>query len=213
MRLDPPAPLLRAELRRLAGVQVSEPDAAAAFGKEIAYYLDHHLEGRDAASLDELRERCAAVLGAGLPGPGVEPAVMRHAMLASLRFSAYPDVAPALGALRRRGLRLVVASNWDCSLPAALEQAGLGDAVDAVVSSAAVGVAKPGQDLFRAALSRAGVPTSQALHVGDSVDRDVGGALGAGLRAVLIARGENPPPETPPGVRVISHLGELARLL
>ena len=34
---------------------------------EMAYYREHHMEGRDAASLAELRRRCAGVLREQLP--------------------------------------------------------------------------------------------------------------------------------------------------
>ena len=47
VELQPPAPRLRAALRE-AGFEVDEERAAAGFGAEIAYYLEHHLEGADA---------------------------------------------------------------------------------------------------------------------------------------------------------------------
>src|SRR5918999_2816302 len=105
-------------------------------------------------------------------------------MLASLRFTAHADAAPALRELRAGGLRLAVASNWDASLPEVLERAGLRELVDAVVASAAVGAAKPDPALFHAALDAVGATPAEALHVGDSLERDVGGARSAGLRAV-----------------------------
>ena len=69
VELQPPAPRLRALLAE-EGHQISDEQAEAGFAAEIAYYLAHHLEGRDAASLDELRARCAGVLqeALGLPG-------------------------------------------------------------------------------------------------------------------------------------------------
>lgn len=185
--MEPPGPLLRTELAA-RGVEVSDDVAAAAFGAEIRYYLAHHLEGRDAASLDDLRDRCARVILDRLDAPGLDLAAAREAMLAALRFSAFPEVAPALRTLRARGVRLVVASNWDSSLPEVLERAGLSALVDAVVSSAGVGVTKPAPELFEAALARVGVPAGRALHVGDSIRGDVEGALAAGLRAVLVVR-------------------------
>ncbi|HET8672430.1 MAG TPA: hypothetical protein VFL87_02250, partial [Thermoleophilaceae bacterium] len=47
VRMEPPGPLLRAELQRTAGVEVSEEQATAGFMAEIGYYLEHHLEGSD----------------------------------------------------------------------------------------------------------------------------------------------------------------------
>lgn len=188
--MEPPGPRLRSALAR-ADVHVSAERAAAAFRAEIAYYVAHHLDGRNERSLHELRARCAEVLRAALgeDGRGLSLDVAREAMLDAIRFEAYPEAAAVLAELRARGLRLVVASNWDCSLPRVLERAGLAQLVDGVVTSAVVGAAKPDPALFEAALAVAGCPPERALHVGDSVDKDVAGAAAAGIRAVLIDRG------------------------
>ncbi len=190
VRMEPPGPRLRAELAR-DGFDVSEEQAEAAFRAEIAYYLEHHVDGRDERSLDALRDRCADRLRDSLALPGLDHARAREAMLASLRFSAFHDAAPALRELRERGLRLVVASNWDCSLPEVLERAGIAPLVDAVVSSASAGAVKPDARLFRAALEAAGCEPEEALHVGDSPEKDVAGARAAGIRAVLLDRDGN----------------------
>jgi len=210
LRMDAPGPHLRRELAAL-GAEVSEERAAAAFRAEIAYYLEHNLEGRDADSLLDLRSRCAAVVREAIGRPDLDLGSVREAMLRSIRFSAFADAAPALEDLRGRGLRAVVASNWDCSLPQALEQAGLRSLVDGVVASAVVGAAKPAPELFRAALELVGAEPEDALHVGDSLEKDVEGARAAGLRAVLIARdgGAEPDRDTP----VIRSLAELPALL
>lgn len=189
VRMEPPGPLLREELRRTAGVEVSEEQAAAGFMAEISYYLQHHLEGGDPAALDALRDRCAEVMRDALGVQHVDLPLVREAMLASLHFEAFPDAEPALRELRSRGLRLVAASNWDSSLPEVLERTGLAALLDGVVSSAAVGATKPAPAVFGAALEIAGAEPSEALHVGDSPDKDVDGALALGMRAVLIDRG------------------------
>jgi putative hydrolase of the HAD superfamily len=106
--------------------------------------------------------------------------------LASLRFFAYPDSAPALLALRERGLRLVVVSNWDWSLHERLAETGLTPLLDGAVASAEVGSAKPDPAIFERALEIAG--TRDAWHVGDTPEADVEGARAAGLRPILIAR-------------------------
>ena len=129
-------------------------------------------------------------------------------MLDSIRFSAYPDAAPVLRDLRSRGLRLVVASNWDCSLPEVLERAGLGELVDGIVSSAMVGAAKPAPALFEAALAVAGCSAANALHVGDSPSKDVEGASQAGIAAVLLDRnGERP--QAPARIESLAELPSL----
>ena len=210
--MRPPAPRLREALRSATGLDVGEQAAADAFRAEIAYYLEHHLEGRDAASLDDLRDRCAAVLQGALRAPAIPRRAVRQAMLEALRFDRYPDAEPALRALRAGGLRLVVASNWDCSLSGVLREAGLRELVDAVVSSAAAGVAKPDPRLFAAALDAAGCDSAEALHVGDSVANDVAGARAAGVRAVLLRR-DGPATGPPAGAPVIASLEALPGLV
>jgi putative hydrolase of the HAD superfamily len=111
--------------------------------------------------------------------------------------------------LRERGHRLVVVSNWDCALPHWLAGAGLLDLVDGVVTSAGAGAAKPDPAIFAPALEIAAVPPGQALHVGDSLDKDVAGARAAGIRPVLLCR-DGPPPA---GVQAIATLTELLSLV
>jgi 2-haloalkanoic acid dehalogenase type II len=209
VRMEPPGPHLRAELQRTTGVDVGVEAAERAFGAEIAYYLAHNLEGRDAASLADLRDRCARMVADALGQPDLEHAAVREAMLAALRFNAFPDAPAALEKLRGRGLRLVVASNWDCSLPEVLERTGLAPLLDGAVASAVVGAAKPDPRLFEAALQRAGCQADEALHAGDSLDGDVAGAAAAGIRPVLVSRDG----EAPEGVAAVRSLAELPSLI
>jgi putative hydrolase of the HAD superfamily len=204
MHFEPPAPLLRAGLRE-RGIEVTPQAAEAAILDEIAYYRAHLHEGRDPASLAELRRRSAEAMRPALRVDGdlTEP------LLASLRFHAYPDVAPVLLTLRSRGLVIVVVSNWDHSLHERLAETGLSALVDAAVASAELGHAKPERAIFEHALELAGARPDEALHAGDSPEEDVGGALAAGLRAVLVARGARPAESRVP---VISSLAELPPL-
>jgi putative hydrolase of the HAD superfamily len=179
LRLIPPVPALA---RALA---VDETRAERGFRAEVTYYLEHQLEAFDTARLWDLRRRCAAVL-ADAASVGRDGAL--EALMSSLRFEAFPDAAPALTQLRARGLKVVVVSNWDCSLPDVLDGIGLLGLVDAVVSSAVVGAAKPDARIFEAALAAAGCRAIEAVHVGDSVENDVEGARRVGIRPLLLAR-------------------------
>lgn len=224
VHLDAPAPLLRALLVERLGVEVTEAQAAAAFAAEVVYYRAHMHEGVDSERVATLHVRCAEVLRAALPTASAlvaaAPAVMTAILLDCLRFRVYDDVPDALARLRAGGLRLVVASNWDASLDVVLDRAGLLGAVDAVVSSAAAGHAKPDPRLLRSALLLAGVEPGAALHVGDGFGEDVGAALGAGVRPVLLSRdGAAGPVEYGTGepllpeLLVISSLAELPVML
>jgi putative hydrolase of the HAD superfamily len=210
LRLDPPAPRLRVALRRL-GFEVEAEACERAFAAEIDYYLEHHPEGRDASSLAELRNRCAAVLHDALALPELPLRAARGAMLESIRFEPYPDARPALRELRARGLTLVVASNWDYSLRDVLADAGLASLLDGVVTSAEAGARKPARAPFEAALAVAGCDAADAVHAGDSLVNDVEGARGAGIRAVLVDRDGRG--GAPPDVRTIARLGDLAAVI
>ena len=210
VELVPPWPALVRELD-VRGVQVPEALAREAMLAEMAYYRAHHAEAGDAAGLADLRARCARVLGGALgePARGLGAADLLAAMMASLRFVAYPEAERVLGELRGRGVRLVVVSNWDVSLHEVLARTGLAALVDGAVTSAEVGVAKPAPAIFAAGLEVAGgVAPGDALHAGDSLDADVAGARAAGLRAVLVRR-EGDAVQVDPSVRVIASLDGL----
>ena len=134
----------------------------------------------------------------------------------------FPDVLPALRALREEGFRLAVVSNWDSRLPGLLEDLRLAERFDTIVVSHLEGVEKPDPELFRRALRNLGAPPEKALHVGDLPGVDLDGARAAGIDAVLldrrgrfggrlpalpdlggllpIARGETPIPAAPPAL-------------
>lgn len=192
VHLDAPAPLLRALLAERLGVAVTEAQAAAALRAEVGYYRAHLQEGVDLQRVAHLHARCAEVLRSALPAEPVltaaAPALMTSLLLDCLRFKVFDDVPETLARLRGAGLRLVVASNWDASLDAVLDRAGLRTALDGVLSSAAAGFAKPDPRLLQGALLLAGVEPARAVHVGDGFREDVGAALGAGVRPVLLAR-------------------------
>ena len=206
--LEPPAPRLRRLLGE-RGFEVDERRAGRAFAAEIAYYLEHHLEGSDEARLRDLRDRCAERMAEALELPGLDRATARELMLAALRFTPFEDALPALEALHGRGQRMLIVSNWDCSLPQWLGPAGLLERVEHVVTSAQVGAAKPAPAIFRQALAIAGARPEQAVHVGDSMQNDVEGARAAGIRPVLVRRDG----DAPPGVEAVRSLAELPALI
>jgi len=208
LELLPPAPRLQAELRAL-GVEVSLEQAGRAMKAEIGFYRGHLWMGRDAAGLAELRRRCAEVLRDALELE-LDLGTIEAALLAAIRFEPFPDTVPALRALRAAGVKLVAASNWDVSLHEQLARTGLTPLLDGALSSAEVGAPKPDPEIFTRALALAGARPDEALHVGDDLDADVGGALAAGLRPVLIDRDGSLAP--PPGVRRIASLAELPAL-
>jgi len=224
--LQPPWETFADGLRREYGIELSAGEAEWAFTAEMHYYRAHHLEGHDATALEGLRGRCAEVLHAALPMRAARALSLRQvtaSMLDALRFSAYADALSVLPLLRARGIGLVVVSNWDVSLAPTLRGLGLSGLLDGVITSAAVGAAKPAPEVFHAALELLEVSPQEALHVGDDPRLDVLGARAAGVLPVLLCR-EGAPPPAPlgaagagggalTGMVTISSLAELPRLL
>ncbi len=213
LRFEDPVPRLRDALRERCGADVGHAAARAAIRAEIAYYRAHLHEGRDAASLADLRARAAEAMRPALGAPlaGAAPGTLTAALLDAIAFSAFPDAPPALRALRAHGCALVVVSNWDVSLHERLAETGLAALVDGAVASAELGAAKPDPAIFARALELAGVGAADAWHAGDDVGADVEGALAAGIRPVLVHRDGDPPDL--PGVPVLTGLDELPELV
>ena len=102
----------------------------------------------------------------------------------------YPDVVPTLVALRRRGLRLAVISNFDSRLEGLLDRLALREHFDSIHLSTHLGAAKPDPQIFYSALKAHRLEASAATHIGDSMREDVEGARAAGIRAIWLDRND-----------------------
>jgi len=177
VQLADPVPALTGGLRDL-GVECDAAAVQRAFAKEVAYYREHSHEGRDDATLYELRRDCVAVILDDL-GADLDPGSFVEGFVEAMRFELLPRAGEAVERLRRLGLELAVVSNWDVGLREHLQGLGL-DGVT-VVTSAEAGAPKPDPAVFLLALDQLGVRPERALHVGDS-DADEDGAWAAGMQ-------------------------------
>lgn len=105
----------------------------------------------------------------------------------------FADVVPALQRLKEAGVRLGVVSNWDSQLPNVLDRLELTSWFETIVVSHFEGIEKPNPEIFRRALERMDVQPSEALHIGDSVELDGGGAKAAGIDWLCVDRHNDPP--------------------
>ena len=115
------------------------------------------------------------------------------------------------------GIRIGLISNTQRCLTTFQEHFELRGLIAATVSSFEHGRMKPHPSIFEAALVRVGATAGDAVMVGDSIRQDVEGALVAGMRAVLLHRGDTPHPQESElarrGVRTIHSLAELPNLV
>jgi len=128
------------------------------------------------------------------------------------RWRAYDDVRPAFERLRGRGIRLGLISNWDNRLVGLMRGLDLSPLLDAVISSADVGLHKPDPRIFELACARVGVAPEAAAHVGDHQYADVLGAQTAGMTAVLIDRHEGEHPGHERFIRTLDDLDSALEL-
>jgi putative hydrolase of the HAD superfamily len=167
------------EALRGAGYERDAATVRDAFAAEVAHYKPRCSRGRDAESLEVLREECVSVFlaaaDAELPAAGFV-----EAFRGALVFEPEPGAPEALERLAAAGLPLAVVSNWDSSLPETLAELGLAEPLTAIVTSADAGAEKPAPAIFRAALARLGSAPQRTLHVGDE-SSDEAGARQAGL--------------------------------
>jgi HAD superfamily hydrolase (TIGR01662 family) len=104
-------------------------------------------------------------------------------------FFLYDDVTPVLRELAGRGLKIGLISNSHRCLASFQQHFELHGLITAAVSSSEHGFLKPHPSIFEAALQLVGVPAKESLMVGDSMAHDIDGAIGVGMRGVLVRRG------------------------
>jgi putative hydrolase of the HAD superfamily len=183
-----------------AGVKEFAPDGRASDAQDLAMWRGITRRIHEAVRLEVAFEAWFDALWT------------RFGSAESWRF--YDDVAATLGALRARGLKLGVVSNWDSRLRRIADGMGLTELVDFLVISAEAGVRKPDPGIFHLACEKAGVRPEEALHIGDLAEEDVVGAQRAGVRAVLIERSKRMvDPAAIPGVPIVKGLSELDALI
>jgi HAD superfamily hydrolase (TIGR01509 family) len=128
----------------------------------------------------------------------------------------WEDALPTIGELRERALRVAVISNCDHSTRPIVDRIGITAAVDAVILSFEVGVAKPNPGIYLAALEAlGGVEPQDALFVDDQA-RYCDAAAALGIGTLLMIRDEGAPAEgvsEPGDHRVIGDLRDLLDLV
>lgn len=121
----------------------------------------------------------------------------------------FPEVLPALEALNEH-FSLIAVTNGNANL----ERIGIRHLFHDVVTAVDVGAAKPARPIFLEAVNRAGVGAEETLHVGDSPEIDIIGAMNAGLRTAWVNRyGDGWPEHAAPPDAIVTTIAELVMLL
>ncbi|MGQ0535846.1 MAG: HAD family hydrolase [Methanobacteriota archaeon] len=135
-----------------------------------------------------------------------------------LRFWAerplFPDVLPALEAISARHRPALITNVDEAVLQQILTRRGLSARFSFALSSERCQCYKPSERIFRTAILQFGVPPSDIVHVGDSLEDDVEPAQKIGMKTVHVARPGAPP--TASGAvadAVVRDLSDLPSLL
>ncbi len=150
--------------------------------------LEHTVE-------DALRDTLAQLGHFSLDGL-VPRAVAAYFALGEACWHAYPDAVATLQELTRRGLRVGLISNADDDglVQRAVQRLGFAPYLSPVLSSAAEPRwRKPDPRIFHLVSDAWQLPPAEIAMVGDAARYDVLGAHRAGMRGILIDRGENAP--------------------
>jgi putative hydrolase of the HAD superfamily len=185
------------------GVEVTEAAIGAWFSAE-----DEQFERWRSGAIgfqEQRRARLRAVLshlGVEVPGDDAALDAVFDDYLRAYRdaWRLFPESLPLLQELREHGHRLGLLTNGaEAQQLDKLDRTGLADAFDVVCVSERIGFQKPDVRAFHTLALQLDVDPADCLFVGDDPERDVAGALAAGMRAVLVDHGQ---PERP-GIRAL----------
>ncbi len=187
--------------------------AAAAWDAAFPFWFEEYLRGRISLAgsrTGRVRQWADAV---GVSVPRGEELAWFDTYVEGYRqgWALFPDARPALAALASLPLGLV--TNGDSALQREKVAAlGLDAALDVVLVSSEVGPPKPEPDIFLAAAARLGVQPRHCLMVGDRLERDIVGALAAGMGAAWLRRPGGPGSGTVPPADLVGQFRTIGSL-
>ncbi len=191
---DALAPLLPPGIaREELGARYIAIEAEVERGAYLRYreVLDRASRRLLAAYARPLRDDAASPLPASLPS-----------------WTPFPEVPPALRALRSRGYRFAILSNVDRDLLASsIRRLGIGP--DLAITAEDCGSYKPAAGHWRYFAERSGVAAERVVHVGASLYHDMVPAAALGYRTLFVNRHGEP---IPPGVAPTRALPDLTAL-
>lgn len=104
------------------------------------------------------------------------------------QLSVFEDVIPTLKRIKSLNIPIIAVSNCTPWEAGGLDEIGLGEYIDKVYYSFLIGSAKPESKIFNYVQNDINLKPEQILHIGDTLEADVMGALAVGWRAILLDR-------------------------
>jgi len=196
-RYEPPREELHSQALREFGIKVSPEKILPGVLTADMYFFGENanspVEKRDRKERAEVYIRYQKII---LSEAGVKADQELLAKVANkveqlfkgITFTLFDDVLSTLETLKEQRFTLGLLTNLAQDMSPLCHKLGLESYLDFVVTSQQVGADKPEPPIFLAALDRAKVEASQAVHVGDQYKLDVVGARRVGINPILIDR-------------------------
>jgi putative hydrolase of the HAD superfamily len=124
----------------------------------------------------------------------------------------FPDTIEVLDYLRNKGYELhLITNGFEKTQHSKLESSGLDRFFGKVITSESSNSLKPQREIFDYALRVTGARVEESIMIGDSVEVDIAGALGAGMDQVHVNYNDAPQELTP--TYTVRQLRELKEFL
>jgi putative hydrolase of the HAD superfamily len=167
---------------------ITDPDVAARW----AAVSDRHYvryQRRELTFAEQRRNRVREFLGVDASDEDADELFHGYLQRYEAGWTLFDDAVPALRRVRAAGLAIVVFTNGNTDHQRfKLDRFGLSDEIDVLISSEMLPAGKPDPRAFLHALDLLQLAPSEAMMVGDSLEKDVRGALAVGIDAVLVDR-------------------------
>ena len=137
----------------------------------------------------------------------------RYGIERRARHDRFPDVPACMDELQDSYALGLITNGASCLQREKLTTAGLTDYFDVVVVSAEFGVGKPDPSIFEHAHLQLGSDPERTVMIGDSIARDVDGAIAAGLQGVWVNRTKQSRPADRPDLVEVTTLSDLPAAL
>jgi HAD superfamily hydrolase (TIGR01509 family) len=190
------------------GVQVDPDKLLRAMERvdRIYYPRVYEFKGRMKEFWDLYNEELLNRLGIDCSSRDLLNAVNFAFLDAKKWLSVFPETHFVLSELKRKGYELGIISNNTDEIIDRMRSLDLTGYFSTITYSQEAGSEKPDPATFKLALSRTGKLPSECLHIGDSFEHDVVGAVNSGIQPILLDRQSHSPKL---GIPIIHGLQEV----
>lgn len=125
------------------------------------------------------------------------------------------DILDTLRYIRKRGYKIGVISNtcyYDDVMKECFKKAGIYDLIDNFIFSYSLQIGKPNIEIFNIAIDKMNINPSEAVMIGDNLEKDIKPALKLGMKTIWLNTNNNKTTKIKPHIE-ISSLSEIKEVI